>query len=219
MNPDKSERGAAELLGHWGRHLPDGAVRRGDRPYGGRGGDAACVPGAACVAFAPRAAWHGADAGERRRLADAVRADAMAAAAPDSQAARERLLPATLHPRCSRCGDCPGRPKYPISHHLNAVDAPGLPHSSRYSRSPGIVELLPECLTRRLGFNKDLQCVMRLTFWMQWKGSDYRSIRCCVPIAQACTPGGAPSPYGNATARSDGTTLRNVAMRSGNTHA
>ena len=42
-------------------------------------------------AFAPSAAWQGGDAGERQRLAVAVRGEAVAAAAPDSPAARERL--------------------------------------------------------------------------------------------------------------------------------
>ena len=41
--------------------------------------------------FAPCPAWQGGDAGERQRLAVAVRAEAVAAAAPDSPAARERL--------------------------------------------------------------------------------------------------------------------------------
>ena len=41
--------------------------------------------------FAPRAAWAGGDGDERRRLVDAVRAEAVASAAPDSTAARERL--------------------------------------------------------------------------------------------------------------------------------
>ncbi|MDE0024560.1 MAG: glycogen/starch synthase [Spirochaetaceae bacterium] len=91
MNPDTPDRRAAESLGTRGG--PCLTV-----PFGAEVDDAAVKVALHAAfreqrafAFAPRAAWQGADAGERQRLAAAVRADAVAAAAPDSPAARERL--------------------------------------------------------------------------------------------------------------------------------
>ena len=91
MNPDKSERGAAEGAGIGG-----GACLT--VPLGAEVDDAAVEAAVQrafreqrAFAFAPRHAWQGGDAGERQRLAVAVRTEAVAAAAPDSAAARERL--------------------------------------------------------------------------------------------------------------------------------
>ena len=91
MNPDKVDRGSAAAPGGGG-----GACLT--VPLGAEVDDAAVEAAVQrafreqrAFAFAPRPAWQGGDAGERQRLAVAVRAEAVAAAAPDSPAARERL--------------------------------------------------------------------------------------------------------------------------------
>ena len=89
MHPDEIDRGSitdtgvgACLTVPVGAEVDDAAVKaalgaafREQRAFG----------------FAPRAAWAGGEGDERQRLVDAVRAEAVASAAPDSPAARERL--------------------------------------------------------------------------------------------------------------------------------
>ena len=91
MNSEPPDRAATEGLGTGGG--PCLTV-----PFGAQVDDAAVKEAIRrafreqrAFAFAPRAAWQGGAAAGRQRLAGAVRAEAVAAAAPDSPAARERL--------------------------------------------------------------------------------------------------------------------------------
>ena len=89
MNPDEIDRGSVAgtagggcLTVPFGAAIDDAAVEAGVRR---------AFREQRAFAFAPRAAWLGADASEQQRLAAAARAEAVASAAPDSPATRERL--------------------------------------------------------------------------------------------------------------------------------